>query len=188
MMGGLFIKNKNKKQKTNQNCAAPKLPLSSLAELWLTCTSCMGITDNGLVLGLLCVPGVASSSTCAGMFSLTITKALWKLSWNCSFFQVWNKAIKSVQKYERCGDISPFGKAFEGNKRHQCSIVYNTSKRARLYYCGERSSGNMCWILSGHLLIDNIAQTLVRIESSVVHEKSYFIFRLLPVIFWIPHS
>lgn len=131
----------------------------------LTRTSYMGITDNGA--GLLCVPGMASSPTCA-MFSPTITKPLWKLSCNCGFFQAWQEAIKAVQKYERCGGgVSRVGRRLKGTKGTGAASFITQAKGQGFITGTKRSSGNMCGILSGHLLMDNITQTLVRVGSCI---------------------
>lgn len=80
-------------------------------------------------------------------FPLAITKALWKLSCNCSFFQVWQKAIKSVQKYARCGGVSLWGRRMKGIKGTSAASFITQAKgqgfitvaKGLLEICGEFS-------------------------------------------------
>lgn len=76
------------------------------------------------------------------------------------------KRLRSLYRNMKDAMMSP---RWEGilwggkKKRHQYSIVYNTSERAMLHDCEKRSSGNVCSfaarILSVDLLIDNITAT-----------------------------
>lgn len=187
-MGGLFSKKTKNKTVPHPSCHFP-----SLVELWQTCTCYKGITDNGLVLGLLSVPGATSSSTCAGSFSPTTTKALWKLSCNCCFFQVWQKAIKSVQKYERCSDISLLGRCLKGTKGTSAASFITKAKgqgiiiaaKGLLEICIEFSQV-IYWQTASH----KPSWGLKAVWCLAVRGKSYFMFfhGLLPVIFRIPQS
>lgn len=101
---------------------------------------------------VVCVPGVTCSSTCAGMFSLTITKTLGKLSWNCCFFQVWNKAIKSYAEIWKLRQRLAVAKAFEGNKRHRRSVKgqgFLTMAKGLLEICVEFSQV-IYWLTTSH--------------------------------------